>query len=373
MDTNIIKPRLKNIRDKMTIKNIDAILVCKKENYLYLSGFTGTYAKLIITKTKAYLITDSRYIEQAKYEASLYDILDFKGDHVKVINDIISAEAVNSLGFENKFITYDEYKKYKSKLVINKFASINNMIESLRMIKDSYEIDIIKKSVKIADDAFSHILKYIKPGVKEIDLASEIEYFIRRQGAKGVSFDTIVASGQRSSMPHGVASTKEIQNNDAIIIDFGAIYNNYCSDMTRTVFLGTPKNELKMIYQYVLEAQLFAIQNIQINNTVYYPKKYQKPNMKWKDIDKTARLIIEGYSFGENFGHSLGHGVGLEIHEGPRVSGTEDEYIQNGMIVTIEPGIYVEGLGGVRIEDMILVSDSKAKILTSSSKEMIIL
>jgi Xaa-Pro aminopeptidase len=228
------------------------------------------------------------------------------------------------------------------------------------MFKDDYELDIIKKAVKIADDAFTHILPYIKPGIAEIEIAAEMEYYMKKAGAIGASFETIVASGQRSSMPHGVASDKKLELGDPITLDYGAYYEHYCSDMTRTVFLGQPKDEMKKIYNIVLEAQLKSSEGA-------------AAGLLGKDIDLIARDIIYKNGYENNFGHGLGHSVGLEIHEDPRFSPSGNIKIENDMVITVEPGIYVSGLGGVRIEDIILINDDKPINLTKSSKEMIIL
>ena len=234
------------------------------------------------------------------------------------------------------------------------------MIEKLRMIKTDDEIRTIRRAAEIADEAFSHILTFIKPGVTELEVSNELEFFMRRLGASESSFDTIVASGKRSALPHGVATGKTIENGDMVTLDFGALYDGYVSDITRTVAVGEPTEELKKIYHIVLEAQMRACSAL-------------KPGMTGKEADAVARDYIKDHGYGEAFGHSTGHGIGLEVHEGPGLSFRSDTVLKPGMVVTVEPGIYVPGLGGVRIEDDVLITEDGCELLTSSPKELIIL
>ena len=355
-----IEKRLKALRQKLKDKGMDGALITKRENYIYLSGFTGTFAYLVITQDDAILITDFRYGEQATAQAPLYEVVEYKGSVLVTLSETIRSKEIKSLGFEDNFITYKRYDEISSKINIKKLLPLSDMVEILRMIKDEDELSIIRKAVEMADNAFSHVLKYIKPGVKEIEVAAELEYYMKKQGAKGPSFDTIAASGIRSSLPHGVATDKTIEMGDALTLDFGCIYNDYCSDMTRTVFVGEPQEELKKIYDIVLKAQLTSLEGA-------------KRGCTGKEIDLIARDIISQNGYEKNFGHGLGHGVGIDVHEEPRLSPQGSIKMDNGMVVTVEPGIYVNGLGGVRIEDMIVINDDKPMVLTSSTKEMIIL
>lgn len=356
----IMEKRIENLRKKIRKLKLDAVLVTKKENYMYFSGFTGSSAWLVITEQDAVLVTDFRYTLQAGKQAPLFEINTYKGSIIKELNDVMEDKKVERLGFEDSNLTVEKFNDYKSKLNLKELVPLGGILDEIREVKDSFELKVISKAVKIADDTFEHILKYIRPGVAEVELAAEMEFFMRKQGATGSSFETIVASGVRSSMPHGVASEKKLENGDAITFDFGALYNGYCSDMTRTVFLGKPDKKLEKIYKIVLEAQIESSKGV-------------KKGANGKDIDAIARDYIAQNGYGENFGHGLGHGVGLEIHEEPRLSMTAGKNMKNGMVVTVEPGIYVDGLGGVRIEDMVVVKDENPMILTSSSKEMIIL
>ena len=356
----IISKRLEKLRTKLEEMHLDAILITKRENYLYLSGFSGTSAFVIITRTQAILLTDFRYIEQATREASLYKIIQYKANAVEEIIKILNLNRVEKLGFEDNYFTYSKYCEYETKLSLKTLVPIGNMIELLRAKKDNFEMDMIKKAVEIADKTFEHIINYIKPGVREIEIAAELEYYMRRQGASGRSFETIVASGERSSMPHGVASTRKLKIGDVVTVDYGAVYKNYCSDITRTVFLGKPADEIKKIYNIVLEAQVKAI-DAAVRGAIC------------KDIDNVARDWISSHGYGKNFGHGLGHSLGLEVHEEPRFSISDEMKIENGTVMTVEPGIYIDGVWGVRIEDVILVDDEKPVVLTKATKEIVVL
>ncbi|HOM03076.1 MAG TPA: aminopeptidase P family protein [Acetivibrio sp.] len=352
--------RLDNLRLKLKEKGIDAAIIAKSANYFYLSGFTGSFAYLIITQKDAVLVTDFRYKEQARIQAPLFEVMEYSDSIYSFLNDILKSKGIEILGFEEDYTSYKKFKEFEEKFSVKELKPLGGMVEVLRMKKDQTEIDIIKRAVKIADDALSHVLGFIKPGVKEIEIAAELEYFMKKQGAKGTSFDTIVASGERSALPHGVATEKVIELGDAVTMDFGAIFEGYCSDMTRTVFVGRPKEELVKIYNIVLTAQKTALEGA-------------VKGLEGKKIDAIARDIIYKEGFGFNFGHGLGHGVGIEIHEDPRLSPSGDIIMDDGMVVTVEPGIYVKGLGGVRIEDMIVINGNSPEVLTASKKEMIVL
>ena len=359
-DKGNLSLRLKIFRNKLKDLKIDGALITKRENYMYLSGFSGTSANLLITDKKAYLLTDFRYVEQAAKQAPLFEIVQHKSDILDTIFEIVNSEGIKKLGFEDQSVTFNQYKGYADKMKNTELFSIGSAVDDLRAIKDEQEIEIIDKAVQIADAAFEHVLTMIKPGITELDVAVELEYKMKKLGASGASFETIVASGIRSSMPHGIASEKKLELGDTITMDFGAMYNHYCSDMTRTVFLGQPKEEMLNIYTIVLNAQLTSERGAIRGRT-------------GKEVDKLARDIIYGNGYEGKFGHGLGHGVGLEIHESPRLSIGGERILENNMAVTIEPGIYVEGLGGVRIEDTIIIKDDNPMVLTKSTKEIIIL
>lgn len=360
LKADAINKRIKQFRSKLAANSIDCALVLKRENYIYLSGFTGTSAVLLITQKEAYLITDFRYVEQAKHEAPLFQVVKYQGSLKAAISDLLTNIKVKKLGLEDDYVSHSLYEEYRAAFSKVELVSLKKSIEDLRIVKDTYELEIIKKAVEIADNAFSHVLGLIKPGITESEVAAELEYSMKKQGARGPSFDTIVASGKRAAMPHGVASTKKLEHGDVITLDFGAIYHDYCSDMTRTVFLGQPSEEIKKIYNIVKKAQQTSLEGAH-------------KGLKGFEVDKIARDVISENGYGDYFGHGLGHGVGLEIHEEPRFSLSGSLTMENGMVVTVEPGIYLENLGGVRIEDIIVINDKKPQVLTKSTKEMIIL
>lgn len=231
-------------------------------------------------------------------------------------------------------------------------------MENLRLIKTEEERSILKQAAQIADDAFTHIQNYIRPGVKEIDISNELEFFMRKQGAASSSFDIIVASGYRAALPHGVASDKEIQSDELVTMDYGALFNGYCSDITRTVAVGDISSELQAIYNTVLEAQLRGVDGI-------------KPGLTGKEADALTRDYIKEQGYGDYFGHSTGHGLGMEVHEAPSLSFRSDKKLEEGMVVTVEPGIYIPNVGGCRIEDDIIMTSSGNERLTKAPKELI--
>lgn len=339
--------------------NIDGFLITSPINRRYVTGFTGTAGTALITATDARFITDFRYTEQAEAQVEGFQVVEHKKLMIDEIRNQVKESKVKRLGFEKDFVTYGQYETYQKHLEVE-LIPISGLIEEIRIIKTEEELDVMKKAAKIADDAFLHIQKYIKPGVKEIEIANELEFFMRRQGATSSSFDTIVASGWRSALPHGVASTKEIASGELVTLDYGALYNGYCSDITRTVAVGEIDDQLKEIYDIVLEANKRGVQEI-------------KPGMTGKEADAVTRDYITEKGYGKNFGHSTGHGLGLEVHEAPTLSSRSKQVLKPGMVVTVEPGIYIPGVGGCRIEDDIVITESGNERLTFATKELIYL
>jgi len=340
------------INNILNEKNLDAIIITSRENRQYLSGFTGSDGLLVLTSDKKYLLVDGRYTIQAKQQTKGFEVVEFKASPYKYIEEF----GFKKIGFEDGNILYSQYQKLPNCDKIGVSADINN----LRMVKNKIEFDKMQKAASIADKAFSHILNFIKCGVTERELANEIDHFMKCSGAEKTSFDTIVASGERTALPHAGPSDNAVKNGDFVLMDFGCVYEGYCSDMTRTVAVGEVSDEKRKIYETVLDAQQNALNKI-------------KAGELCRDIDKIARDIITEKGFGSNFGHGLGHGVGLEIHEEPRLSPKSEQRLSDGMVVTVEPGIYVEGLCGVRIEDMVYVNGDGYINFTASSKELIVL
>lgn len=351
--------KLKKLRQALQQADLPALLVTSAHSRRYLTGFTGTAGVAVITADEAFFITDFRYTEQANDQIEGYEIIEQKTTLIEAVAQLVEDKQLTKLGFEQDAMTYAEYDRYANALKAE-LVPTSGLVEKIRLIKTEDELTIIKQACKIADDAYEHILTFIKPGMTELEVSNELEFFMRKQGATSSSFDIIVASGTRSALPHGVATDKVIESGDFVTLDFGAYYNGYVSDVTRTLAVGEPSDKLKEIYQVVLDSQLLALEKI-------------KPGMTGKEADAISRDYIASKGYGEAFGHSLGHGIGLEVHEGPGLSSRSDVVLEPGMVITIEPGIYLPGIGGVRIEDDALVTETGVEKLTHTSKELVIL
>lgn len=340
-----------------------AVLVFSDRNRRYLTEFNATDGALVVTADGAYLLMDFRYSEAARNEAKNAEVVEFSslGDAVK---EILTKHGVKEVLLETEALSYAQAGRFEklfaevgAEAVLD--TQLDDAIRSLRITKSPDEVKKIEASQAITDAAFEHILPMIKEGVTEREIALEIEFFMRKQGAENVAFDLIVVSGKNGSLCHGVPSDKTIEKGDFITMDTGAILEGYHSDMTRTVALGYVNDEQRTIYETVLKAQLAAMAAV-------------KPGLKCSSIDKVARDIIET-PYPGTFGHGLGHGVGFEIHEWPRFSKLDNTILEPGMVITDEPGIYIPGKFGVRIEDMLLVTEDGCRSLTKSPKELIIL
>ena len=355
-----MQKRLKKLREKLIEKDIEAFLVTKRENVRYLSNFTGTAGKLLVTQRDNIFITDFRYLDQASEQTDGCVIEEISSNFVEGLSELLKRKNIKELSFESEAVNYKLYQKLEEKLELDNLKAEDSLVEKLRLIKDETEIEKIKKAVEIADQGFQFLLDFIKIGKTEKEIALELEFFMKREGGEANAFDFIVASGKRGALPHGVASSKKIEKGDLVTIDFGTVYQGYHSDITRTIAVGEPEDRLKDIYQLVLSAQQKVISEI-------------KAGMSCFDADKIARDFIAEAGYKDNFGHGLGHGIGLEIHEGPRVSYTSEDILKPGMIVTDEPGIYISNFGGVRIEDDLLITEDGCEVLNSAPKELIIL
>ena len=355
-----MKARIDRLQNQLLKEEFDAVLINNRENRQYLTGFTGTAGVVLLTSQQQFLITDFRYTKQAQEQAKNYKIVEQGDNKLEAINDLLVDLEVENVGFEAGTVNYQQYLKYEDKLAVD-LEPTNNLVEKLRRIKDENEIEKLNQAVKITDSAFDKIKDKLEVGVREKDISLELEFFQKRLGASKNAFDFIVASGKRSALPHGVASNKQIEAGDFVTMDFGAVYKGYHSDMTRTVIVGEqPTEKQQKIYNLVLEAQQQAIAAI-------------KPGKTGAEIDKVARDIIDEAGYGANFGHGLGHSVGLEIHENPRLSRKDKTVLKPGMVVTVEPGVYIPDWGGVRIEDIVVVTENGCNVLTNSTKELLVL
>lgn len=349
--------RVAAIQKEMTDQGLEALLVTSSYNLRYASGFTGTAGVSLLTQDTAYFITDFRYTEQAAEQAIGFEIIKHSGNPYEDVEKILQEKGIKAVGFEKDFVTFATYEMLKDKLSAD-LKPISGLVESLREIKEESEVETIQEAINITEYAFEEILNFIKPGVTEIEVANKLDFLMREKGATSVSFDTIVASGKRSAMPHGVASEKKIEQGDMITFDFGCYYKGYVSDMTRTISLGDPGEELKKIHQIVLDA------NLKVTEAA-------KPGVTGKELDAVARDYITEKGYGEQFGHSTGHGIGLEVHEGPGIHFRNEKALVEGNVITNEPGIYIPGLGGVRIEDDLLITKDGNRNLMTVSKELI--
>lgn len=354
---------LSDFRAALSSQGFQAAFLTSGESVSYLSGFTGYGdAWAFVTDTNAFLITDSRYSLQAERECPGWSLRICGGDRQFLLASLLQEEGVSQVAFEWDRLSYREFHKLRAWMGLEEgqCAAVDEVLTTLRRRKDAAELDLIRKSCQIACWAYEELLPKLCPGISEQDVAAELEFLLRKGGASKTSFDTIVASGWRGAMPHGTASEKLLEAGDGITLDFGCVFHGYCSDMTRTVFLGEPSDEMRRIYEVVLAAQEQAIAGYE-------------PGMCGADLDALARRLIAEAGYGDSFGHSLGHGVGLEVHEGPTVSPRSTMLLEDGMVFSIEPGIYVPGVGGVRIEDLVLLQDGRLEILTPVSKALRIL
>ena len=349
--------RLIRLKEKISAEDVDALLVTKIPNVTYFSGFRGDSTALFIGENFLKLITDGRYMNQARQQTKNFALVEQTEGLYKKIVEEIKSSGCKKIGIEGLVMTVAELSYLKKELADVEFKSVE--LDTLRQVKDAAEIAKIQVACEIADDAFKKVLAVLKPNVREIEIAAELEYFMRRLGSEKAAFDTIVASGWRGSLPHGVATDKKICAGELVTMDFGAVYNGYCSDITRTVCVGRASAEQKKIYNAVLDAQLYGLEIITAGKG-------------GKEIDEAVRERLTAAGLGDYFVHGLGHGVGLEIHEEPRLSKrSKCESLLPNMIVTDEPGVYIENFGGVRIEDTVLVTSGRAQPLTHAPKNLI--
>jgi Xaa-Pro aminopeptidase len=350
-----MNPKLKNIFAQLEKENLQLLIVSSPYNISYLTNFPGRDSCLLISKKKNIFFTDSRYFERAKISLKkTIKVVKINAPISKMIADSCKNLRVKRVGFEEKSLNFGEYQRLKQALSQNiNFVPTSNLIEKQRELKGREEIRKVKEATRITILAFRFIKGFLKPGIKEIEIAAELERFIRYNGAQASAFDIIVASGQNSTFPHHVTSSKRMGNNEPVLIDVGVEYLGYKSDLTRVFFLGKINTLYGEIYKIVLGAQAEAIAKI-------------KPSVPVSLIDASAREYIVKKGYGEYFGHALGHGIGLEIHEAPRVNKENNGLLRAGMILTIEPAIYIPGKFGVRLEDMVLVTEKGCVVLSGA-------
>lgn len=358
-----IAGRLPKLRAHLAEKGFDALLVTKLANVRYLSGFTGSAGILLVTPSDALFVTDGRYTERAKEE------LDAAGVDIRIeIGLTASAQrallvdavpAGERLALEDHTVTWAQQREYAGAFEGVELVPGGTVVEELRRVKDVGEVDRIRTACAIADDAFAALLSRLADGITERQFALELEFAMRERGASGNSFDPIIASGPNGAKPHHMPSDRVIQRNELVVCDFGCIVDGYCSDMTRTVSVGDPGPDARHVYEVVLQSQQAGRARV-------------AADVAASEIDRASRDVIAEAGWAEAFSHSTGHGVGLEIHEAPRVASTADDTLLVGDVVTVEPGVYLPGIGGVRIEDTVVVGATGADPLTLTPKDLVL-
>ncbi len=351
--------RLEKVRRFLKKKDLHALIISNPFNRRYLSGFDGSSGLLVISSDEALLLTDFRYYEQAAAEAEEFRVHRWQEDLYRSLALLLKEAGWSRVGFEAKHVSYADYEEMRGKLKAE-LVPVNESIEKLRMFKNSHELTILKRGAEVLDQAFDYACSLIAPGVCEKDVARDLEIFLLRQGAEERSFRFIVASGERGALPHGTASEKAIASGELVTIDFGAIFEGYATDMTRTVACRRISRRQREIYDIVKKAQQEAVIAL-------------KPGLQGHEVDAVARKIIADAGYKDYFGHGLGHGVGLETHEQPVLNPRSKTVLKPGMVTTIEPGIYIPGWGGVRIEDMVTLTAAGAERMTRSQRELVII
>ena len=345
-------------RRAMKSSHLDGFLFTSLENIRYLSAFTGSDGAVVLTEKESFFLTDSRYWTQAEQEVTGAEIVRYR-KKMDGIASLFSSLKLKAIGFEATSLTMSLHRALSERLEDGtRLHPMEEEIKSLRMLKDEEELTLMRKAIQISSGAFQHAVKILKEGISEQEIALEMEFHMKRNGADALGFDIIVASGKRSAFPHGKASQKKIEQGDFILFDFGSRFQGYHSDETCTVICGPPTSEQKTIFQIVKEAHDRAVALV-------------RPGIPIHELDAAARDHIRNCGYGDYFGHGLGHGVGLAVHEDPTVNAENKNVLQEGMVFTIEPGIYVPNLGGVRLEDMVRVTSQGAEILTYLPKELI--
>ncbi len=350
--------RIARIREKLAAEGVDALLVTKGANVRYLSGFTSEDGQLLISRDRAFLITDFRYYEQAERQAPAFELYKLTKPFAETFAELVQEAGVGRVAFESPFVSYALYSELVA-IEGLELVPIKGWAEELRAVKTPEEVALIRRAVTVSDAVIAALPEILRPGMAERELAWEIEAFMRTRGADDVAFPTIAAGGPNGAMPHAVPGERVIVPGEPIVLDLGAQVEGYCSDITRTVCIGQPDDKFREIHAIVLAAQKAAEAGI-------------RPGMTGKEADAIARQVIAEAGYGEAFGHGMGHGVGLEVHERPSAGVRSDDRLEPGMLLTVEPGIYLPGWGGIRIEDLVLITDTGIEILTKASKEPVV-
>lgn len=354
-----VNSRLVKLRQSFSDKSIDAILISQPESRYYLSCFDSTAGFLLITKEDNILVTDFRYLEQSEKQAPEYEIFKATGEMEEWLPGLIDRLSIRNIGFENNYLTFATYNRLVNILAEHSpqisLIPVEDLVDSLRAVKEPQEIEFIAKAVALSDAAINYFIDSIKPGMTELGAAWEVEKYLRDNGSQSLPFGVIVASGPNSALPHAKPTERKIKRGEPVLIDLGAKMQNYISDISRTVCPGEPDDTFKRIYSIVLRAQQKAIDGI-------------TSGMNGITADSLARDVIEHSGYGKQFGHSLGHGLGLSIHEEPYLRQGYKNNLVDNMVFTIEPGIYISGWGGIRLEDTVILENGKIRVLSQAKK-----
>lgn len=337
--------------------DLDACLLKGMDNIFYLTGFRGSEGTLVVTQGDLILLTDFRYITHAQEVTQGIKIVEVRAKQ-NVLGDLCRTYGIRKIGFDSFHTPFYTYKKWRESMESAEFIPLDDDIESIRKQKEPGEIDRITKAIDVATKAFTEVYERIRPGMTEREIANDLDYAMRRLGADCPSFPTIVASGPRAALPHAEPSDKEIANGEMVIIDFGAQVDGYCSDETCTLSVGEVNGKLQDIYAIVSEAKEIGLSTL-------------KTGMPIRDVDRIVRGFIKDAGYGDFFGHGTGHGVGIAVHEAPAINSSGEGLLEEGMVVTVEPGIYIPNIGGVRLEDMVLIMSNTGKVLTRIRKDML--
>ncbi|MEH7526707.1 Xaa-Pro peptidase family protein [Bacillus sp. JJ1503] len=351
-----INDRVSKLRNSLEDLQLDAAVILSVENRIYFSQFTGSSGALIITKDETYLLTDYRYSEQATKQAKEYEVIRHTGTLIDSLGKHLKAKNINRIGIEGS-MAFSHFRDLEKNTSIGTFDILDQAIMSIRKIKDEYEVSCIHKGITLCDMAFNHIINYIQPGMSEKEIGLELEYFMKKNGADQIKSNHIIASGERSSLPHGVASSRIVNEGEFVKMDIGAIIEGYYSDFTRTVVIGEPTVQQREIYQVVFDALEASLRQI-------------GPGKTAAEIDEVGRSVIRNAGYNEYSGNSLGHSLGLNIHESPFLRVNDHTPLEPGMVITVEPGIYIPGWGGVRIEDLVVIRENGHNNLTTATKEL---
>jgi len=349
------KERVSRLRRLISREKADGLLVTDLTNIAYLAGFRGSFGFLLVTPREAVFLTDSRYMEAAGKDVAADEVMKVSHDHFEDIKREAKKRKIRRLGFESQAFSYDNYLRLSAKVGEKHMVGLKESVEKLRMVKEGEEVAQIRKAVKLAERGLRHIQGFFEPGVSEKDLADELEVFLKLNGGGETGFRPIVAFGERSSMPHYVTSGRKLKEDDVVLVDLGTSVKGYHADLTRTWLSCSMTKREKEVYAVVLDAQRAALERV-------------RPGVSLVSIDAAARRLISSKGYGDNFGHGLGHGIGLNVHELPRISVRSEGRCRKGMVFTIEPGIYIPGWGGVRIEDDVLVTEKGCEVLSNYPK-----